>query len=132
MDLPNSHPIAGSNEDEDGDAFAQYEREQQLEIMRQQDEQVEDVTRTVGVLQAQAADMGRELEDQTEMLEETNALAIRVEGKLQGGIKRVGHIIKRNEGLSHEEIVRAIASRIKLTYGIFLFQRLPQVAALGS
>jgi member of the syntaxin family of t-SNAREs len=68
-------------------------------MMHEQDEQLDGVFRTVGNLRTQAEDMGRELEEQGGMLEEVDTLADRVGGKLQNGVKKVGYIIKKNEGI---------------------------------
>lgn len=84
---------------EDEDNYAAYEQEQQLEMMNQQDEALDGVFRTVGNLRQQADDMGRELEEQGEMLNEVDTVADRVGGKLQTGIKKVGWVIKKNEGM---------------------------------
>jgi hypothetical protein len=93
-------PDPGSFEDErDGDdAYGEFEAQQQAEMMHEQDEQLDGVFRTVGVLRNQAEDMGRELEEQGHMLDEVDTLADRVGGKLQNGVKKVGYIIKKNEG----------------------------------
>ena len=69
----------------------------QAQMMHEQDEQLDDVSRTVGALRGQAVDMGRELEEQHGMLEDVDTLADRVGGKLQVGVKKVGEVIKRNE-----------------------------------
>ncbi|OAL04353.1 hypothetical protein IQ06DRAFT_96742 [Phaeosphaeriaceae sp. SRC1lsM3a] len=90
-----SLPDPDSFEDEDN--YAAYEQEQQLEMMNQQDEALDGVFRTVGNLRQQADDMGRELEEQGEMLNEVDTVADRVGGKLQDGIKKVGWVIKKNE-----------------------------------
>lgn len=92
-----SLPDPDSFEDEDN--YAAYEQEQQLEMMNQQDEALDGVFRTVGNLRQQADDMGRELEEQGEMLNEVDTVADRVGGKLQEGIKKVGWVIKKNEGM---------------------------------
>ncbi|KAK3081858.1 hypothetical protein LTS18_014782 [Coniosporium uncinatum] len=84
--------------EEDGD-YAAFEQEQQMQIMHEQDEQLDGVFRTVGTLRQQADDMGRELEEQGEILREVDTVADRVGGKLQSGIKKVGWVIKKNEGL---------------------------------
>lgn len=84
---------AGLREDE----YAEFEHQQQLQIMNEQDEQLDGVFRTVGNLRQQADDMGRELEEQHEMLETVDNLADRVGGRLQTGIKKVGWVIKHNE-----------------------------------
>jgi t-SNARE syntaxin family protein len=45
--------------------------------------------------------MGRELGEQAEMLDDTDRLADRVGGRLQGGLKKMGEVVRRNEdGLS--------------------------------
>jgi hypothetical protein len=56
------------------------------------------VFRTVGNLRQQADDMGRELEEQGELLEDADKVADRVGGKLQTGLKKMGTVIKKNEG----------------------------------
>ncbi|KAK2882520.1 hypothetical protein FQN49_000286 [Arthroderma sp. PD_2] len=89
--------------DEDGqdrgdDYYSEMEQQRQVEMMQDQDQQLDGVFRTVVNLRQQADDMGRELEDQGEMLKDVDTLADRVGGKLQNGVKRVGHIIKKNEG----------------------------------
>jgi t-SNARE syntaxin family protein len=91
-----SLPDPDSFEDEDN--YAAFEQEQQVEMMHQQDEALDGVFRTVGNLRQQADDMGRELEEQGEMLNEVDIVADRVGGKLQTGIKKVGWVIKKNEG----------------------------------
>ncbi|KAL8981966.1 MAG: hypothetical protein Q9177_005419 [Variospora cf. flavescens] len=81
----------------DGDDYEAFEQQRQIEIMQEQDEALDGVFKTVGNLRQQADDMGRELEEQQEMLEEVDTLAERVGGKLQTGIKKVGWVIKKNE-----------------------------------
>lgn len=82
----------------DRDDYGAFEQQRQVEIMHEQDEALDEVYGTVETLRNQANDMGRELEEQGEMLEEVDSLADRVGGKLQGGLHRVGNVIKRNEG----------------------------------
>jgi chromosome segregation ATPase len=82
---------------EDQDDYAAFEQERQMEMMQEQDEQLEGVFHTVGNLRQQADDMGRELEEQGEMLREVDTVADRVGGKLQQGIKQVGYVLKKNE-----------------------------------
>lgn len=82
----------------DRDDYGAFEQQRQVEIMHEQDEALDEVYGTVENLRNQANDMGRELEEQGEMLEDVDNLADRVGGKLQGGISRVGDVIKRNEG----------------------------------
>lgn len=86
--------------DEDGYGYGEFEQQQQQEMMQDQDVQLDGVYRTVGNLRVQAEDMGRELEEQEGILGEVDVLADRVGGKLQNGVKRVGHIIRKNEGVS--------------------------------
>ena len=91
----------GDAENGGTDNYAEFEQQQQLHIMAEQDQQLDGVFRTVGNLRQQADDMGRELEEQVEMLETVDGLADRVGGRLQNGMKRMGTVIKRNEdGLS--------------------------------
>lgn len=91
-------PDPDAFEDEDNDNYAQFEQERQMELMHEQDEALDGVFVTVGNLRQQANEMGRELEEQGEMLNEVDTVTERVGGKLQDGIKRVGWVIKKNEG----------------------------------
>ena len=99
-DVRDQLPDPGNFDDErdEDDAYGEFEAQQQVEMMHEQDKQLDGVFRTVGVLRNQAEDMGRELEEQGHMLEEVDVLADRVGGKLQNGVKKVGYIIKKNEG----------------------------------
>lgn len=83
---------------EEGDDYAAFEQERQMQLMHEQDEALDDVFQTVGTLKQQAGVMGRELEEQGQLLDETENVADRVGGKLQTGIKNIGRIIQRNEG----------------------------------
>lgn len=101
--LPNpSHfdNLLGDDGERDEDYYSEMENQRQVEMMHEQDQQLDGVFRTVGNLRQQADDMGRELEEQSEMIKDVDNLADRVGGKLQNGVKRVGHMIKRNEGRS--------------------------------
>jgi len=83
------------------DYNAEFEHEQQLTMMAEQDTQLDSVFRTVGNLRQQADDMGRELEEQAEMLEVVDGLADRVGSRLGTGMKKMGEVVRRNEdGLS--------------------------------
>ena len=84
---------------DDEDEYAAFEEERQLEMMHEQDEALDGVFKTVGNLRQQADDMGRELEEQTVMIKDVDDIADRVGGKLQSGIKKVGWVIKQNEGM---------------------------------
>lgn len=86
-------PAAGQGED----SYEAFEHQQQLKMMAEQDEQLDDVLETVGNLRQQADDMGRELEEQAEMLEVVDNLADRVGGRLQTGVKKMGDVMRRNE-----------------------------------
>lgn len=93
---PNSFVI------EDGEAggddyAAEFEQQQQVEMMREQDEHLDGVFQTVGNLRMQAEDMGRELEEQREMLEVVDDLADRVGGRLQTGMTKLNQIVRANE-----------------------------------
>jgi chromosome segregation ATPase len=92
-------PDPDSFEDGDDDQYAAFEQERQLEMMHEQDEALDGVFRTVGNLRQQADDMGRELEEQGEMLEDVDNVADRVGGKLQTGLQKVGWVIRKNEGI---------------------------------
>lgn len=83
---------------DDQDEYAAFEQERQLEMMHEQDEALDGVFKTVGNLRQQADDMGRELEEQGELLNDVDNVADRVGGKLQNGLKKVGWVIKKNEG----------------------------------
>jgi t-SNARE syntaxin family protein len=97
------HPSAFDSDDEheegDGD-YAQFEQQRQEEIMQQQDEALDDVFKTVGTLRQQADTMGRELEEQADLLDDVDNIADRVGGKLQTGLKKIGWVIRKNEGVS--------------------------------
>lgn len=90
-------PSSFDEQEEDGDSYGEFEAQTQQQMMHEQDEQLDGVFRTVGVLRNQAEDMGRELEEQGTMLDEVDTLADRVGGKLNVGVKRVGDVIRKNE-----------------------------------
>ncbi|EPE05369.1 snare domain-containing protein [Ophiostoma piceae UAMH 11346] len=92
---PNSFAIDGDNDNDDN--YEQFEREQQLQMMHDQEEHLEGVFQTVGNLRQQANDMGRELEEQREMLEVADDLADRVDSRLKVGMHKLNTIIRRNE-----------------------------------
>jgi t-SNARE syntaxin family protein len=83
--------------DNEDDPYGEFAHQQQETMMREQDEQLDGVFQSVGVLRGQAVDMGRELEEQGVLLDEVDTLADRVGGKLSVGVKKVGEVIKRNE-----------------------------------
>ena len=92
-------PSAFDADSPDGDEYAAFEQQRQVEIMHEQDEALDGVFKTVGNLRQQADVMGRELEEQGEMLDEVDTLTDRLGGKLQGGMMRLNTIIRKNEGI---------------------------------
>ncbi|KXJ92699.1 t-SNARE [Microdochium bolleyi] len=102
-DLPDPNAFAIPGDDNDGhdadDPYAaEFEQRQQMQIMREQDDMMDNSLRvTVGNLRRQADDMGRELEEQREMLEVVDTLADRVGGRLQTGVAKLNHIVRQNE-----------------------------------
>lgn len=89
-------PLAGQ---EDNDDYGAWEEQRQMEIMHEQDEALDGVFQTVGNLRLQADTMGRELEEQAEMLEDTENITDRVGGKLGQGMKKIRYVIEKNEGM---------------------------------
>lgn len=98
-DLPDPSAFAIADGETDGgdDYAAEFEREQQVMMMREQDQHLDGVFQTVGNLRRQADDMGRELEEQREMLEVVDQLADRVGGRLQTGMEKLRYVMRRNE-----------------------------------
>ncbi|KAL0259036.1 hypothetical protein SLS55_006541 [Diplodia seriata] len=96
--LPDPDGFEEDDEMMGDDAYAAMEQERQMELMQEQDQALDGVFRTVGNLRLQADEMGRELEEQGGILEEVDTVADRVGGKLQSGLKRVGWVIRQNEG----------------------------------
>ncbi|KAI0427075.1 SNARE domain-containing protein [Xylaria sp. FL1042] len=95
LDEASSAQDGGGGDDDDN--YAEFEHRQQLEMMQEQDRQLDGVFVTVGNLRRQADDMGRELEEQTEMLKHVDSLADRVGGRLQTGMQKLGYVMRRNE-----------------------------------
>ncbi|KAM0335705.1 hypothetical protein ACHAQA_000755 [Verticillium albo-atrum] len=95
-DLPDPNAFALGDGDDD-DTYAEFEQQQQQEILREQDTHLDGVFQTVGNLRRQADDMGRELEEQREMLEVVDTVADRVGGRLQTGVAKLQHVVRRNE-----------------------------------
>lgn len=94
------HPNDFDEEDDLQDGYGEYEQQRQEQIMHEQDEALDDVFKTVGNLRAQADTMGRELEEQADLLDDVDNVADRVGGKLQNGLKKIGWVIRKNEGTS--------------------------------
>lgn len=94
---PSSFAIPEGENGENDDYAAEFEHQQQLQMMREQDQHLDGVFQTVGVLRRQADDMGRELEEQREMLEVADDLADRVGGRLQTGMQKLTYVMRHNE-----------------------------------
>nr|POE72750.1 t-snare affecting a late golgi compartment protein 1 [Quercus suber] len=95
-----AHPDSFNTAGEDDDDYGAWEEQRQMEIMHEQDEALDGVFQTVGNLRQQADTMGRELEEQAELLDEVDGITDRVGSKLGSGIKRMRHVIEKNEGKS--------------------------------
>jgi t-SNARE syntaxin family protein len=99
-----THPqyggFVGDDDDDDAhqDSLVAYEREQQVQMMREQDVQLEGVYRSVGTLRAVADTMGRELGEQAELVDALDQDVERVQGKLGKGLKDLNTFIRKNEG----------------------------------
>jgi t-SNARE syntaxin family protein len=93
------------DDDEAEDPVAGWEREQQVQMMREQDVQLEGVFRTVGNLRDQAHVMGRELGEQAEMIDAVDRDAERVQGKLGRGLKDLNRFIRKNEGVNYSPVL---------------------------
>lgn len=97
-DLPDPSTFAIADGGGGGEDYAAaFEREQQEVMMREQDEHLEGVYQTVGILRRQADDMTRELEEQREMLDVVDDLTERVGGRLQTGMGKLRYVMRRNE-----------------------------------
>lgn len=91
--LPDPSAFAIGEEDN----YAEFEQQQQVQMMHDQDQHLDGVFHTVGNLRRQADDMGRELEEQREMLDVVDTVADRVGGSLQNGMSKLQTVIRRNE-----------------------------------
>lgn len=96
-DLPDPSSFSIADGEAGDDYAAEFEQQQQVQLMRDQDEHLDGVFQTVGNLRRQADDMGRELEEQREMLEVVDELADRVGGRLQTGMDKLKYVIRHNE-----------------------------------
>jgi t-SNARE syntaxin family protein len=122
----------GGGRDQGDDYYSAYEQQRQVELMQTQDEQLDGVFRTVGSLRQQADVMGRELEEQTGMLEEVDTLADRVGGKLSNGVKRIRHIVRKNEGKQDYKIKASdffglLTKRCGIRYDVIFLHRRPHL-----
>lgn len=142
-ELPNPTEFDAALDEEErhnrgDDYYASMEQQRQSELMHEQDEQLDGVFRTVGNLRQQANDMGRELEDQAVMIDEVDTLADRVGGKLNHGMARIRHVIRKNEGKSEMFLHWKLADKWKLEFGltfryrylVFLLHRSTHLCAL--
>ena len=98
IDKPLPTPSASDIESPSGDDYTAFEQQRQVEIMHEQDEALDGVFKTVGTLREQAHVMGRELEEQGDMIDEVDNLTDRLGGKLSGGMQKLTTIIRKNEG----------------------------------
>ncbi|KAJ3408716.1 Syntaxin-6 [Chytridiales sp. JEL 0842] len=76
--------------------FIERESQMQEQIMRDQDNQLDDVLDTVGNLKEVAVVMNRELEDQTALLEDLEERVDNTDSNLKMGMKRMQDFIKAN------------------------------------
>ncbi|KAI8812388.1 syntaxin 6, N-terminal-domain-containing protein [Cladochytrium replicatum] len=79
-----------------GGRFVDHEMDTQMSLFRQQDAQMDDVAQTVGGLREVALVMGRELDDQTHLLEEMELQVDTTAGKLKVGMRKMQEVIKAN------------------------------------
>lgn len=93
----NGHDSFDDSRDPNNDNYAEFEQQQQLRILNEQDQELDQVFSTVGNLRAQADVMGRELEEQSEMLNHVDGLTDRVAGRLETGLQKMSYVIKKNE-----------------------------------
>jgi chromosome segregation ATPase len=95
-----AHPdsFGAAEGEEDDDEYGQFEEQRQMEMMHEQDEALDGVFQTVGNLRMQADTMGRELEEQADMLDDVDNITERVQGKLATGMKKINFVIRQNEG----------------------------------
>ncbi|OAA39947.1 t-SNARE [Metarhizium rileyi] len=95
--LPDPDSFAVGEGEGEGDMYAEFEQQQQVEMMHEQDQHLDEVFQTVGNLRRQADDMGRELEEQRELLEVVDDTVDRVGGRLQTGMRKLQHVVKKGE-----------------------------------
>lgn len=80
--------------DDGGSGLTSY---QQQELINEQDNQLDDIHRTMMNLNQQATIMGNELEEQGFMLDELDYELDNVDNKLQRGMKRINIFLERNK-----------------------------------
>lgn len=111
--LPDPNEFDSGDEHADDD-YQVFEQQRQVEIMQEQDQQLDGVFKTVGMLRMQADTMGRELEEQADMLDDVDNITDRVNGKVQAGLKNLGTVIKRNEGLLDVNVLVFTANNVQM------------------
>jgi t-SNARE syntaxin family protein len=117
---PLAHPDSfGAAEGEEDDEYGQFQEQRQMEMMHEQDQALDGVFQTVGNLRLQADTMGRELEEQADMLDDVDNITERVGGKLQTGMKKINYVIRKNEGESADIHVNHGLSANKMTSDTF-------------
>ncbi len=79
------------------DNYGEFEQQEQIRIMAEQDQALDGVFGTVRNIRHQADEMGRELEEQAEMLEHVDTVVDRVGGKLLNGTQKLAGIVRRTE-----------------------------------
>lgn len=75
----------------------QEEEQYQAQIMAEQDTQLDSVFHTVGNLRQQASTMGRELHEQSEILQEFEMAVDKSSDRLKQGMSQITDFLKRNE-----------------------------------
>lgn len=88
-------PDNGESDDAARD-FVEYEQKQQMNMMRDQDEQLDQVVVTLGNLKDIAAIMNQELDDQSELINDLDLGVENVNSKLGGGMKKLQQFINDN------------------------------------
>lgn len=98
--LPNPSNFENIDDAQQGkhDYFTEYEQQQQLGIIAEQNQQLDDVGLSVGRLREQANYVGIELGDQRNLLMDVEQATDRMGDKLKGGAKRLGDVLRANEG----------------------------------
>ncbi|KAL1584183.1 hypothetical protein WHR41_07325 [Cladosporium halotolerans] len=92
-----AHPDSFGGDGDEEDEYGQFEEQRQMEMMHEQDQALDGVFQTVGNLRLQADTMGRELEEQADMLDDVDGITERVQGKLATGMKKINFVIRKNE-----------------------------------
>ncbi|GAA5897603.1 hypothetical protein JCM6882_003530 [Rhodosporidiobolus microsporus] len=90
------NPLESSEEDDerDGDPNAEFEAQHQTLLMEQQDRTLTDISGTVGLLRQQAQVIGREVLEQTSMLEDLDESVDRTTGKLAKAQRKMDRFVK--------------------------------------